>query len=131
MIRRQSDQRRISLLRRWRQLTNGIEEGVRGPSERTVTTVGHTQLAPEFFALNRDELYASGEDLVAGKAGANERNTKPSCHETLDHANAWQFHAHLQFVCVGAEEFIHHAAAEAGFRQQHWLFRDLADGHHV
>src|SRR5579864_7413903 len=60
----------LASLRNRRQLADGADERGGGTSKRAVAAIGDTQLTPQFFAFNRDELYASGEHLIAGKAGA-------------------------------------------------------------
>ena len=60
------------LLRSRCQLADRGNEGVRGASQSAVAAVGYAQLPPEFFAFDGDQLDASGEDLVAGEAGADD-----------------------------------------------------------
>src|SRR5882672_2328430 len=81
--------------RDWSQLTHSSNKGSCRLSEGAVATIGQTQFPPQLFLLERDQLDASCQHLIAREAGTDKRNTQAGRDKTLDHANARQFHAHL------------------------------------
>src|SRR5215813_11571205 len=88
---------------RCRKLPDGVNERVGGTGECAVTAIGYAQFAPEFFAFDRNQLDASGKNLVFGEAGADYRNAEAGGHEALDHPNARKLHSDLHFSCIRAE----------------------------
>jgi hypothetical protein len=113
------------------QLPYSIDESISGPRQGAIAPVGYPQLTPEFLAFYRNQFHTAGKHLVAGKAGTDDRNSKPGCYKTFDHTDTRQFHTDLQLVGIWTKEFVHYPPTESGLRQEHGLLRNFADRDNV
>src|SRR5579872_668525 len=103
----------------------------RSHRQSPIAAIGKPKLAIEFRVLQVDQLDTPRIHFVAGKRGANQRNAQVGRDKTLDHADAWKFHSHLQFRAVRPEELVQQPSRVAGFWKEQRMFGDLADRKHL
>src|SRR5579863_4861148 len=84
------------------QLTQQRDEGGAGDRKRAIAAIGETQFAVELRVFQVNQLDSAGFDFVAGEGCADQRDSQIGGDETFDHADAGQFHAHVQFCVVRA-----------------------------
>src|SRR6266446_4896326 len=104
------------------------DEGLGGAREAAVAAVDQAELAPEVHTFNGEQFHFSGFHIVLGKTLANEGDAGVSGDETLDHANAGQFHGDVNARAIGAEELVKHLAGEAGAWEDERLLGDFGEG---
>src|SRR6267142_2227262 len=100
-------------------------ESLGGTGQAAVAAVDEAEFAPEVHTLDSQQLHFAGFHLIAGKTFTNEGDTGVGGNEAFDHADARQFHGHVEARAVGAKKLVEHLASEAGTRKNERLSRDL------
>src|SRR6266851_7969128 len=90
------------------------DEGLGGAGEAAVAAVDEAELAPEVYAFDGEELDFAGLDIIFCKILADDGEAGIGGDETLDHADAGQFHGDVNARAIGAEKLVEHLAGEAG-----------------
>src|SRR6266852_2953780 len=103
------------------------DEGLGGAWEAAVAAVDEAEFAPEVDAFDGEELYFAGLHVVLGKTLADDGEAGVGGDETLDHADAGQFHGDVDARAIGAEELVQHLAGEAGAGKDERLLGDLGE----
>ena len=93
----------VRLLQLRGELPQQCHECRRGHRQSAVPPVGQSKFAVQFRILQINQLDPAGIHFVAGERRADQRHSQIGGHEALDHADARQFHPHLQFRAVGPE----------------------------
>ena len=101
------------------------DEGLGGARKAAVAAIDQAKFAPEIDAIDVEKFYLAGFHLIPGKTFADKGNTRVGGDETLDHADAGEFHGDVQARTIGAEKLVENLACEAGARQDHGLGRDF------
>src|SRR5712664_245007 len=101
------------------------DERLGSTGQAAVAAVDEAEFAPEVHTLDSQQLHFAGFHLIAGKTFTNEGDTGVGGDEAFDHADARQFHGHVEARAVGAEKLVQHLAREAGSRKNKRLSRDF------
>ncbi len=87
------------------------DEGLGGAREAAVAAVDEAEFAPEVDTFDGEELHFTGFDVVLGKTFADDGEAGVGGDETLDHADAGEFHGDVDASAIGAEELVEHLAS--------------------
>src|ERR1700687_756372 len=94
-----------------------VDEGLDGARQAAVAAINQPEFTPKVDAFDGEELHFAGLDLVAGEAFADDGDADVGGDESLDHADAGEFHGHLQPGTVRAKELVENLASVAGPRE--------------
>ena len=108
--------------------TDDADEGLGGAGKAAVAAVDEAEFAPEINAFDGEELHFAGLDLILGKTLADEGDSGIGGDETLDHADAGQFHCDAHARAVGTEKFIEDLAGKTSPRKNERLLGDFGEG---
>src|ERR1700719_776024 len=105
-----------------------VDEGLNGARQAAVAAVDEREFAPQVDALNIQELYFPGLDLIAGEAFADDGDADVSSDESFNHADAGELHGHLQPGTIRAKKLVEHLASVAGPRENQGRGGDFFEG---
>ncbi len=108
-------------------LADHADEGLGGAGEAAVAAVDEAEFAPEVDAFDGEELDFAGLHVVFCKILTDDGEAGIGGDETLDHADAGQFHGDVDARAIGAEELVQHLAGEAGAGKDERLLGDLGE----
>ncbi len=104
------------------------DEGLGGAWEAAVAAVDEAEFAPEVDAFDGEQLHFASLHIVFCKTLADDGEAGIGGDETLDHADAGQFHGDVNARAIGAEELVKHLAGEAGAWEDERLLGDFGEG---
>src|SRR5258708_6610838 len=104
---------------------NHADERLGGAGEGAVAAVDKAEFAPKVDTFDGEQLHVAGFHIVLGKTVADDGEAGISGDETLDHADAGEFHGDVDARTIRAEEFIEHLASEAGAREDEGLLGEF------
>src|SRR5712692_1991264 len=81
-------------------LTDHADEGLGGAREAAVTAVDEAEFAPEVHTFDGEQLHFAGFHIVLRKTLADDGDAGIGGDETLDHADAGQFHGDVNARAV-------------------------------
>src|SRR5882724_9257235 len=101
------------------------DEGLGGAGQAAVAAIDEAELAPEVHTFDGQQLHFAGLHIVFCKTLADDGEACIGGDEAFDHADARQFHGHVEARAEGAQKLVEHLASEAGTRKNERLSRDL------
>src|ERR1700722_11415545 len=102
-------------------LADQRNQRLRSPRQASIATVDQPEFAPKIHAFHGEQLHFPRFDVILRKALADERNASVSRDESLDHANAWEFHTDANTRAVRPKEFVEHLPRESRLRKNQRL----------
>ncbi len=109
-------------------LADDADEGLRSAGEAAVAAVDETELAPEVYAFNGEQLYFAGFHVILRKTLTDDGNAGIGGDKALDHAYARQLHGDMDAGAIGTEKLVEHLAGEAGAGKDEGLLGEFGEG---